>query len=223
MQPHNFPKGTMKIDQAELWALLKSGTREQISGQYRGVMEALSNGLRGAIIATPGKQLFVADYASIEARVLLWLANDTEALGIFERGEDIYCDMAKDIYDRPITPKDKEERGMGKIAVLGLGYQMGAKKFRATCAQFKIAIEEEFAVQIVEAYRHKFTSVVDEWAAQQAASMQAVVEKRRVPCGRVTWLVQGKILFCQLPSGRRLTYPYPQVSEQRCPGAARAC
>jgi DNA polymerase len=224
VQPHNFPKGTMKVDQEDLWAVLKAGTREQISERYRGVMEALSNGLRGAIIATPGKQLYVADYASIEARVLLWLANDTEALGIFERGEDIYCDMAKDIYDRPITPKDKDERSLGKIAVLGLGYQMGAKKFRATCAQFKIALDEEFAVQVVEAYRNKFSLVVEEWAAQQEASMCAVTEKNRVPCGRVTWFTKGRFLFCQLPSGRRLAYPYPQVSNQKMPwGGERPC
>lgn len=120
VQPHNFPKGTLKdFDPDFAWEALKICTPEEICAEWGSVTEPLSCALRGVITASPGRQLFVADYASIEARVLLWLAKDEESLGIFRRHEDPYCVMASDIYDRVITKADKNERQLGKAAVLG--------------------------------------------------------------------------------------------------------
>lgn len=121
VQPHNFPKGSIKgFNMEEAWGILQSRNRQQIVAKYPSVMEALSQGLRGAIVAGPGMQLYVADYASIEARVVLWLAYDDEALDVFRRGEDIYLDMATDIYKYPCNKKDHpHERQIGKFACLG--------------------------------------------------------------------------------------------------------
>ena len=210
VQPHNFPKGSVK-DQEALWALLKHGDRETIQQEYKGVMEALSNGLRGAITASPNHMLYVADYAAIEARVVLWLAQDEKALDIFRQGRDIYCEMAKDIYGRPITKDDKEERALGKIAVLGLGYQMGAAKFQATCAAFNIQIEEMFAKTVVDAYRTKFRKVKELWYDQEAADLECVESRKPLLCGHVIWEYRKPVLYCRLPSGRSLAYPFPKV------------
>src|ERR1035437_7009259 len=78
VQPHNFPRGTIK-DTGQLWGLLKTllttGDRRDVEQRYgRNIMEALSEGLRGAIVAGPSTQLYVADYSAIEARVVMWLA-----------------------------------------------------------------------------------------------------------------------------------------------------
>ena len=92
-------------------------------------MEVLSHAIRGVITAVPGKALFVADFASIEARVVMWLAGERHALELFRTGADIYLDLARDIYRRPITANDKAERQIGKFACLGLGFGMGWSKF----------------------------------------------------------------------------------------------
>lgn len=93
-------------------------------------MTVLSSALRGAITASPGHVLYVADYAAIEARVLLWLAKDEAALNIFREGRDIYNEMATSIFRRPIDrKKHKVEGALGKVAILGLGFQMGPGKF----------------------------------------------------------------------------------------------
>lgn len=122
-----------KVTQDNLWADLKTLSRPALTKKYGSVMSALSHGLRGAIVAAPGKTLYVADFASIEARVLLWCAGDEAGLDLFRQNADIYCDMASEIYHRPITKADAKERGIGKIAILGLGYQMGPSKFCDTC------------------------------------------------------------------------------------------
>jgi len=217
VQPHNFVKGSQKVDQETLWTTLKAGKRDDIAQEYRSVMEALSNGLRGAIMASKGGQLYVADYAAIEARVVLWLAGDEDALDIFRQGRDIYCEMAKDIYDRNITKDDKEERGLGKIAVLGLGYQMGAPKFVSTCASYGIDISEDFARAVVEAYRSKFYLVKELWYEQEAAAIEAVNYNSRISCGKVVWFVRKPFLYCMLPSGRCLAYPFPEIKPKIMP------
>lgn len=223
VQPHNLPKGTVRDangkppDVNHLWSVLKTQQRSDIMSHFGGVMEALSQGLRGAIIAKPGLQLYVADYAAIEARVVLWLAGDQDALGIFRRGEDIYKDMAASIYKIPMAAVTKDQRQLGKVAILGLSYQMGAPKFHGTCANFGIHIEEELAQTTVEAYRAKFWRVKDLWNAQQAAAIEAVQGGETVRCGRVEWFVEDTFLYCELPGGRRLAYPEPEVRIKMTP------
>lgn len=221
VQPHNFPKGSLKkVSQDDLWVDLKARTRTDITAKYRSVMEALSHGLRGAIVAGPGKQLYVADYASIEARVLLWVAGDEEHLNLFRNNLDPYLDMANSIYGYPCTKEDHpKERGVGKIAILGLGYQMGAGKFVDTCAKGGVDIDDEFSEQVVQAYRAKYWRVKRLWGEMENAAIQAVLTGRVTHCGPVSFSVDRhlKFLFCTLPSGRRLCYPFPQVRPKMTP------
>ena len=219
VQPHNFPKGTLKKTDTvdELWATLKKSNRQEITEKYTGVMEALSNGLRSTITAGKGKTLYCADYVAIEARVVLWLADDQDALNMFRNGEDIYCSMAMDIYKRLITPEDKVERALGKVAVLGCGYQMGASKFTSTCASYGITIDEDFAQQVVDTYRQKFWKVKQLWYEQEQAAIEAVRTKKPIVSGRVTWFIRGTFLYCQLPSERCLVYPFPAMKSRLMP------
>lgn len=220
VQPHNFPKGTIKPwNMDDAWLFLLHSTREQILAYWGSVMAPLSQGLRGAIIPSAGKKLFVADYAAIEARVLLWLAEDDEHLDIFRRGEDIYCEMASHIYGHTVTKHEHpEKRQLGKVAILGLGYQMGASKFVATAATYGITIEEPFALEVVTTYRSTFWLVKQLWWDQEEAAVQAVDRPGKpVQCGRVTWLKTGQFLYATLPSGRRLAYPFPQIKSVRTP------
>ena len=185
-------------------------------------LKLLSQSLRGAIIAPPGKLLFVADYASIEARVLLWCAQDDEGLSIFRNEGDLYCDMASAIFGKQIVPnKDHQppERALGKVAVLGLGYQMGAPKFKATCdthpdiIKAKLTVSEELAHRTVEAYREKYWRVKQLWYDQETAAGEATYDKEgtEYECYPVTWVRDGRFLYCRLPSGRRLAYPDPSI------------
>ena len=225
VQPHNFPKGglftpegkPLKLSMDELWRLIKAGHRPDIRKKVRNVMEALATALRGAITAGAGKQLYVADYASIEARVLLWVAGDEDAHQVFRDHRDIYCEMASSIYGYPCSKETLTERSMGKIAILGLGYQMGVSKFVDTCAKFGIVIDDDFSQTVVDAYRTKFWRVKQLWKDQEQAAMRAVKTRRSVRCGKVLWLLEGTFLYCQLPSGRRLCYPFPLVQRKETP------
>lgn len=217
VQPHNFPKGTVK-DQDGLWEVLKTRDREFIAAQYKGVMEALSNGLRGAIVAKAGHRLYVADYAGIEARVVQWLADDQDALDFFRTGGDPYKDMASSIYKVPIPEVSKDQRQLGKAAILGAGFGMGWAKFVSNCADvWGLVIEDELAQTTIAAYREKFWLLVDMWRDQENAALRAVSSRQPVDCGYVTWHRTKEFLYCQLPSGRNLAYPFPQIRMRMTP------
>lgn len=230
VQPHNFVRG--KIADMELaWDIIKTKNRALIQSDVvdnkgvpiGSVMDVLAHALRGAIIPSPGKELFVADYAAIEARVVMWLANDQQALDIFRRHEDIYCFMASDIYGYPCNKKDHpDERQMGKQAILGLGYQMGWRKFRDTCASFGITIDDHLAQRVVDTYREKFWRIKDLWTRQENCAMEAVYyPEDALEADGVRWEVEGRFLYCTLPSGRSLAYADPEIREYEMPWGVR--
>jgi DNA polymerase len=104
-------------------------------------MQNLKRGgeLRKSIKAPPGYVLVVIDSAQIEARTNLWLAGDEPKLQIFRDydagvGPDLYKVMAAQIYNKPVNEVTKDERQLGKICVLALGYGMGAVKLQDTLA-----------------------------------------------------------------------------------------
>lgn len=217
-QPHNFPRGSIK-DMVLAWQVIQTLDVPLIEAMYDDLMTVLSHALRGVIVAPPGKELVAADYAAIEARVIFWLADDQDALDIFRRGDCIYCDMATDIYKRPIVKGvDLDERQMGKQAILGLGFQMGWRKFVDTCAKYGIFIEPEFAKYVVDTYRGKYWRVKQMWWDQEAAAVEAVRARgRAIRCGKILWKVVDDFLLCKLPSGRLLSYPYPAIVKKAMP------
>lgn len=122
-------------------------------------------GFRELIIAPPGHQLVIADSASIEARVLAWLAGQEDLLQIFHNKGDPYKNMASEIYNRPINTIEGKERTLGKVAVLGCGYGMGVPKFIATAKSpfYNLVLEYELAEIAVKTYRKTNNAIVDLW------------------------------------------------------------
>jgi DNA polymerase len=212
VQPHNFVRGTIK-DQVRLWEVLKTRDRALIRKEYGSVMLALANALRGAICSAPGTELYVADYASIEARVLLWLAGDEAGLDLFRSGADIYSDMASRIYGHPVNKKDHaEERQLGKVAILGLGYQMGWKRFKESALDMGgVVIDDEMSKRTVDAYRNKYWRVVELWHDMERGAFEAIATQEPQHTGRVSWRTDDRFLYCTLPSGRELAYPFPKI------------
>lgn len=130
--------------------------------------------LRRAIVAPPGKLVVAADLAQIEARIAAWVAQQTDLLDAFARKEDVYSRFATTLFGRPITKADEHERRVGKIAVLGLGYGMGAAKFVAYASQSGVAVDDSEAQRIVGLWRQLHPRIVETWY-----TLSAWLEKRQ--------------------------------------------
>ena len=122
--------------------------------------------LRNALQAGAGQTLYIADLSNIEARMLAWLAREQDLLDSFAAGEDVYSNFASQIYNKPITKDDKLERYVGKTAILGLGYGMGANKYKAILAQGtpSIDVTQSTALGIVSQYRAMYPNIPQLWA-----------------------------------------------------------
>lgn len=225
IQVQNFPRGTID-DIDEAIEIVRSGSLDWIKAYYGEPFSVFSSILRGMITASEGKELFVADYASIEMVVLFWMSGNLEGLKAFTNKEDLYKLMAMKIYRiKDVTKVTKFQRQVGKAAVLGCGYGMGWKKFLATAKIMGIEIDEETAKLAVAAYREEHYHVPQLWRNLEKAAMLAVLNPtKKVVVNRTKWFVKGRFLYCELPSGRCLAYCDPSVKEIETPwGEKRPC
>ena len=227
LQLQNLTRGFGRKEMPKVCEDIVNFDCETIEMLWGNPMDVLSKAVRGCLVASPGKKLYVADYASIEARVLLWLAEDEEGLDIFRQGKDIYKFMASSIYKKPIDMVDDDDRFIGKQAVLGLGYSMGADKFLDSLIKFneeklykifkknRINKPLAFCKNIIKVYREeKFTTVPKLWYATEAGAIEALKTGEAVQVNKCKWKVIEQFLHCQLPSGRLLSYFKPSLRKQ---------
>lgn len=163
--------------------------------------------LRRALIAPPGYKIVAPDASQIEARVVSWLAGCTKLVSAFENKEDVYSTFASSVYGYPVNKNDNPtERFLGKTAILGLGYGMGAPKFVATCwvqSKRKIRLEESFGQTVVKKYRSEFHEIPAYWKTMDGV-IHALSNRQSMQVGVL--IVDGPNQSIILPNGMRLYY-----------------
>ncbi len=228
IQPQNFPRGQIK-DMELTWKDIYQFDLASLTMLYGDPMNMLAGALRGALCAPAGRDLVVADYSAIEARVLFWLAKAAAGLSAFREidaglrpGEDIYTVQASEILGRKVTKADKNDRQVfGKVPVLGCGYQMSARAMVTYAEKMGVDVTPERAKELVDGYRNTFPEVKSLWSAMEEAALDAVRRgprsKALVDCSYTSWAVRGRFLHCKLPSGRLLSYFDPQITPTTTP------
>lgn len=186
---------------------------------FDNVAELCSSAVRGALIAPPGRKLVVSDLSNIEGRVLAWLAGEDwkiKAFADFDAG--IGHDLYKLAYARSfgIEPEDvtKDQRQIGKVQELALGYQGSVGAFSSMAAIYGVFLPEEEVQTIVQAWRKAHKAVVSLWYDLERAVKDAI----RSPGKRHTVRDLGigykdNWLRVKLPSGRYLCYPNAGLNE----------
>lgn len=159
--------------------------------------------IRQALRAPEGYEIIACDSSQIEARTVAWLAGQDDLVQSFREGRDVYSEFASDVYGKTVTKADAIERFVGKTCILGLGYGMGADKFRKTLALSKIIIEEHEAERIVRLYRQKYWKIVQLWQTCNQI-LKDMAGNRSGTLKEVITYDSGGIL---LPNKLRITYP----------------
>jgi DNA polymerase len=170
------------------------------------------NTIKQAITAPEGCLIIDADSAQIEARVLAWLAGQTNLVEAFAAEQDVYKIMAATIYDKPTAEISKSERFVGKSVVLGSGYGMGANRFKAQLWGFGVEIELDEAQRIIDTYRSNYSDIPALWKDGQDC-LRAILDDKTRTLGvqpQVVYLdssaVSGEVCFV-LPNKMMLGYP----------------
>jgi len=163
--------------------------------------------IRRALKAPEGHVLISCDSSQIEARTVAWVAGQEDLLVAFRDKRDVYSEFASEVYGRTITKADKIERFVGKTCVLGLGYGMGAEKFRRTLeigqGGINVVIDLNEAARIVKLYRQKNWKIVQFWQKCGNALKDMLYGGGNELHPQVRYDREGIIL----PNGFRVLYP----------------
>ena len=182
------------------------------------VMTAVPNMLRGMLVAAPGHDLISADMTAVQSRILAWLAGAERKLDLFRGGECVYCDAAEKIYGHVVTKKTHPElRQVGKVSELAFGFGGGVGSGQTMAKNNNVDITDAQIESNKVIWRHTNPEIVQYWYDLEAAAVKAIRfvgdEFSAGATGRqVRFVVKGSFLWCRLPSGRCLCFPYPSMA-----------
>lgn len=216
-QVHSLPKKSVK-DPEELI------NRFLTFGEIENPIQSAKALCRSVIKAPPGQLLYQGDYSSIEYLLLIWITDMHDKLQLFREGKSAYIDMAAYLFNKKYEDIDKyaidnQEYFLGKQVILGCGYQMGAPKFKDTCARYGVEIANEEATRAIKGYRTMYKPVKHLWENVFKACTAAVLHPgtsfKANKCELVvlpdkqgvSWLV------ITLPSSTKLYYHSPELSQ----------
>ena len=219
VQVQNLPQNHLEsLDFAR--TLVKHGDLEEFEMNYANVTFVLSELIRTAFIAAPGKTFHVCDFSAIEARVIAWLAGEEWVLDVFRNNKDIYCANASRMFKVPVEKhgQNAELRQKGKIATLALGYGGGVSALEAMGGS-KLGLTESEEKEIVNLWRDSNPHIVKMWAIIEKAAMTAIKTGQSVTVHRgIVVSRQWGMLTITLPSGRTICYPRAEVGTERNDG-----
>lgn len=198
------------------------------------VLKQAATAIRQSIHAPEGMALVAVDAAQIEARVLAWLVDEEELCVAFANNEDVYSTFAGAVFnehvekmsgDSPEAKRMNNLRAIGKTAILGLGYRMGASRFRdqlkiqaASALETMFSNEQELNVaykDIVTQYRGRYQRISALWKEIEDAFRDSILDGTERSVGKVIIKPGNGRISIALPSGRNIVYLSPRISEQK--------
>ena len=215
VQVQNLPQNHLvSLDFAR--SLVRQGDLDEFEMNYANVTQVLSELIRTAFVAEPGKTFHVCDFSAIECRVIAWLASEDWVLEVFRSNGDIYCANASKMFKVPVEKhgQNAQLRQKGKIATLALGYGGGVSALEAMGGS-KLGLTEDEEKKIVKLWRDSNPRIVRMWAVIEKAAITAIKTGESVTVYRN--IVIGKrwgMLTITLPSGRTICYPRAEVETE---------
>lgn len=216
-QGQNLPQNHLKDLDSDR-ECIKNSDYEVIDLIYENISDTLSQLIRTSFVAGEGKKLIVADYASIEARVIAWIAGEQWRLDVFNSHGKIYEASASMMFNIPIEEitKGSDLRQKGKVAELALGYQ-GASGAMARMGAEEMGLSDPEIAQIVKKWRAKSPNIVKLWGFMEQWAKRALSnpdEQYYYNINDTHGLIfhyDRQALTIELPSGRKLFYWDPQM------------
>jgi len=126
-----------------------------------------SDALRKSLIAPAGYKVVVADLSGIELRVNHFLWKVPSSTAMFQADPekaDLYKDFASKLYAVPYDGVTKQQRQVGKVAHLGLGFGAGWKTFMTVAKLMGgVEIDESESQDIVNQWRDSYYEITRGW------------------------------------------------------------
>ena len=174
--------------------------------------------LKNAVEAPLGSVVINCDSSQIEARILVWLAGQTDVVQWYKEGRDVYCEFASTVYDRTITKADATERFVGKTCTLGLGYGTGWSKLQHTLKTSPpgAILDDQECQRLVKVYRKVNDRVIKLWEKCDKALKDIVFWDEN---SKPYYLGEHKCVLVtkeglKLPNGLYIKYPELKIEKE---------
>jgi DNA polymerase len=163
--------------------------------------------LKRCLVAPRGHVIIDCDSSQIEARVLAWLAGQTDVLKLFDTKQDVYRHMAARIYGvydiDQVTP---EQRFIGKTTVLGAGYGMGAIKFQAQLRTMGKDLDIDTCKFIIRQYRNA-NPAIGSWWNHLTMALECMLHNKPLEVDKQGLMTLEPFTGISLPNGLMQNYP----------------
>ena len=215
-QVHNFPRKSAKDPEAVRAAMVRG--HEIVPRFEKRITDVLKKMLRPAIVAKPGHVLIAYDWSAIEGRVHPWLSNcpaGEAKLDVFRSGLDPYKVNASATFRVAYDDVTGDQRQVGKVQELALGFLGGAGAFEVFGRAYGIHLSAAEVARAVEGWRRANPWAMDHGRRLEDAYLRAMRNKgHEFSAGRIVYLFDGQTLWYSLPSGRVLCYPNAKFDEE---------
>ena len=215
IQLQNLPQNHIStLDEAR--ELVKLGCFDMVESIYGNTPDILSQLIRTMLIPKEDCEFIVADFSAIEARVLAWLAGEQWRMDAFQRGDDIYCASASQMFGVPVVKHgiNGELRQKGKVAELACGYG-GAAGALISMGALDMGLSEDELPGLIDDWRTANPHIVQFWWDVEKAAMDTVKDHKERNVGRIGFQFYANTLWVVLPSGRKLAYIKPKLQPNR--------
>ncbi len=206
-------------DLDEARTLVRNGDIDTLELLYDDIADVLSQLIRTAFVPRDGYHFIVSDFSAVEARVLSFVANELWRIQVFEKGQDIYCASASQMFGVPVEKhgRNAELRQKGKIAELALGYggSVGALKSMGALEQ---GLTESELQPLVDAWRNSNPNICQLWWDVDNAVKRTIRTRTVNKTHGLAFSYQSGMMFMHLPSGRRLAYVKPRLEPNQYGG-----
>lgn len=211
VQLQNLPRNTMK-KLFEVRSIIKNRNGDILELLYDNVPDILSQLIRTAFVPKENMKFYVADFSSIEARVIAWLAGETWREELFKKGGDIYCMSASQMFGVPVVKHgiNGDLRQKGKIAELACGYGGSVGALTAMGA-LDMGLKEDELKPLVLSWREANQNIVALWWTVDKAIKDTIAMKGVTKTHGIEFECRSGLLRIRLPSGRKLTYIKPKI------------
>jgi DNA polymerase family A len=169
----------------------------------------LSDALRNSLRAPKGFTVVTSDSSGIELRVnhFLWQVQSSMALFRADPAKaDLYRQFAASLYQIALADVTKNQRQIGKIAHLGLGFGAGAATFQRIAKMMGgVDMDLDEATDVTNKWREEYDEIYQGWRTCHNAlkAIHSGNEQAIDPWG----LCKTGKDHIALPSGRKIWYP----------------
>jgi DNA polymerase len=195
------PSGKYQID--ELITGLKAGFNYDNT--------ALTDALRGCIVAPDGWAVIDNDLANAELRLALWQSGDRDRLNLLAEGGDLYMHNAIAMWNLPQSATKNShprDRYNGKTVTLGANYQLGWKTYKAHMRRMGTPVSDQKAQDDIKSYRLSNPLLVRLCNELKTAFNDCYYEPpgRVFYAGRIKLTKDGTTIWMTLPGSRSIPH-----------------